>query len=471
MKKSLLLIPLVLLALWAGITWIIGSQTQSGFATTLKEISSKFGPTIGISSIAEESYSRGFLSSMAITKIAYQGKRQKEQKDVYLKFQVWHGPLMMTPEGLKIGAEYVLVTLAKDRLPKEALTIIDEGFNKAEPFEISLLYGFDGKIAVDAEIAPFNSSKEGEPSFKFDGLTSELKTDHNKSFAQGFIKFGALDFQDKKAGSSLSIAAAQVDVDFTNIISQLTGDGTSSVSFPEIKAAFKSGNYSLTDLHFEGSSKQTDGKLNSVSQISIGNFTGPDKGAYAEIFAKMNGSLDIKLEANGMDIESIKKMSEAQKSLADTESKDQTPDIASAKKSKRAYLNAAVTMLQPGYQLKNHIALTTKAGKSEFDVGLEYTSEKPLLELVSFRELLEAVEIALNLRIAKELLPAEAATKIQPAIGMGFIMDVNNFYKGDAILAGGELTVNGKAQPILKNMGPMLDLPIPWEKFGIKKDK
>ena len=75
------------------------------------------------------------------------------------------------------------------------------------------------------------------------------------------------------------------------------------------------------------------------------------------------------------------------------------------------------------------------------------------------------------MQIAKDLIPVASAKQIQPAIAMGFILDKGDFYKGGAILAGGELTVNGKVSPALKQMGPILNMPIPWENMGIKKSK
>ena len=121
--------------------------------------------------------------------------------------------------------------------------------------------------------------------------------------------------------------------------------------------------------------------------------------------------------------------------------------------------------------MKNHIAFTNKSGESKIGLGLEYTGTKPLFELGTILDLLGSVEIALDMQIAKDLIPVASAKQIQPAIAMGFILDKGDFYKGGAILAGGELTVNGKVSPALKQMGPILNMPIPWENMGIKKSK
>ncbi len=470
MKKSLLLIPLVLLGLWAGSTWIIGSYTQNGFSSALEEVNSNLGPKTGVTSLIEESYSRGFLSSKAIAKIAFASKNAAEKKEAFLKLQVWHGPLMMTPEGFKIGAEYALVTLDKDRLPEKTRKILNAGFKGAEPLKLGLFTGFGGKVSIDTEIAPFSSPEEEPNTLNFEGLTLNLQTNINSSFANGKLKFGALNYEDKKAGNLLSIAAAESEMDYKDVILKVAANGTSHIDFPEIKLKSKQGSYELSDLHFESSSKKSDGKLKVSSKIGVGEFKGTGQGKHAETLAKMNGKLNLEFSAEGMDIETLQLMADAQKDLQKAQ-QGKSENSKTKEQATHDYLIAASSLLQPGYKMKNLIVFTNKSGKSELGLGLEYTGKKPLFELASIRELIAALEVAINLQVVKDLIPAPSAEKIKPAVGMGFILDRGELYKGDAILAGGELTVNGKPQPILKNMGPMLDLPIPWEKLGIKKAK
>lgn len=467
MKKFLILIPIFLLLLWAGITWIIGSRTQSAFTLLLEEGNNKFGAA----TVVEESYSRGFLSSEAITKFGLTGEADTEENDVFLKVQVWHGPLMMTPDGLKIGAEYVLVTLAKDRLPEISRKMVDQGFKQAEPFELTLFSGFTGEISIDLKVAEF-ASPEGEVHLlNFKGLAADLKTDSNGSFAIGEFKLGALNYEDKKTGNSFSLAASQGNINFTNIIMQLTGDGSSHADFPEIKVINNGETYTLSDLHFDGSSQQNDGKMEMLSHMSIGNFTGPDKGPYAEIFAKMNGKLEVEAEFKGMDIEALKAMNEAQQKVSKVKFAGEGTDIAAAQKAQFEYFGAIAELLQPGYQMNYLIAFANKNGESEINLNLEYAGENKALDLVTIHELIDSLKIDLKLQILKDLIPPALIEKIKPATAMGFIIEKDSAFEGAATLINGELSVNGKAQPVLKNLGPMLNMPIPWENFGIKKPK
>ena len=190
MKKYLLLIPVVLLVLWAGMTWIIGSHTKSGFTMAIEALNNNLGAASAFTSVTEESYSRGFLSSEAITRIAVAGKPgddkpDTENSDVFLKFKAWHGPLMFTSEGMKIGAEYVVVTLDKGRLPDEIQKIVDEGFKGAEPVKLGVFTGFGGKVAIDAGIAPFLSSSDKTETLEFEGFSAELETSVGGSYARG----------------------------------------------------------------------------------------------------------------------------------------------------------------------------------------------------------------------------------------------------------------------------------------------
>ena len=464
MKKFLILIPLVLLVLWAGLTWIMGSLTQSGFTAAIEELNANLGAATAVTAVSEESYSRGFLSSEAVTKITTGKGAADGNTDIYLKFKAWHGPLMMTSEGMKLGTEYVLVTLNKDSLPDEIRSIVEEGFKGAEPVKLGLFTGFGGKVAVDAEIAPFSSSKPGPETIEFGGLTGEFQTDARTSFAIGKINIGPLTVEDKKAGKLLSIAAGESEMNYTNLVMRVTADGTSHIDFPEIKVTTDGNSYVLKDLHFDNVSKENEGKLDMTSRLSIGSFKGPEKGKYAEIFSRANGNLEMEFDAKGMEIETLKTMAEAQKKMQATQANDERNSEA-AMEAVRNYMIAATALLQPGYQLNNHIAFTNKSGKSEIKLGLEYVGEKKLADLVTVRELVEALKVNLSLQIVKDLIPPALAEQIKPAMAMGFIVDKENAYKGDAILGGGELKLNGQPSPVLQNMSPLLDAPIPWEKI------
>lgn len=469
MKKFLILIPVVLLALWASITWIIGSQTQSGFAFAIEKINENLGAASGLTSVSEESYSRGFLSSQAVTKITNINETDPDKQNAYLNIKAWHGPLMMTPNGLKIGAEYVLVTLDKSRLPEKIQKELDEGFKGAEPVKLGIFTGFGGGMAFDANVSPF-SSDDDEHTIKFEGFSADFQTDINTSFAKGKFNIGAFSANDKNKTGLISAAAASGELDYTDIKGRVSGNGSSYLDFPEFKITSDGNTFAVKGLHLDNVATQSDGKLNSTSKISIGGFKGPDKGPNAEIFSMMNGKLELEMIAEGMDIEALQVMAAAQQKMqiaqAGKEENGETTEQAL-----HDYMIAASQLLKPDLKMKYHAAFTNKSGESKIGLGLEYTSTKPLFELGTILDLLGAVEIALDMQIAKDLIPAASAQQIEPAVAMGFVQDKGAFYKGGAILAGGELTVNGKVSPVLKQMGPMLNMPIPWENMGIKKNK
>ncbi len=302
-------------------------------------------------------------------------------------------------------------------------------------------------------------------------MSADLKTDKNASFAIGEFKLGSLNYEDKNTGTSLSLAASQGNLDFTNIIMKMTGDGSSHADFPEIKVTNNGETYTLSDLRFDGSSKQHEGKLEMLSHMSIGNFTGPDKGPYAEIFAKMSGKFEVEAELKGIQIEALKAINEALQKIEEANSASEDSDIAAAQKAQFEYFGAIAQLLQPGYQMNYLIAFANKSGESEINLNLEYTGENNALDLVTIQELINSLKIDLNLQILKKLIPSTLIEKIKPATAMGFIVEKDTSFEGRAILVNGELSVNGKPQAVLKNLGPMLNVPIPWEKFGIKKAK
>ncbi|MCB1093578.1 MAG: DUF945 family protein, partial [Verrucomicrobiae bacterium] len=169
-KKIVVVVGIVIVgiiaAAWAGATWLYGEGTQSAFA----KIGDSTEDVEHLVTVTPGDYARGFLSSEAVTKISPKGEEETEGKSLSLKHQIFHGPLAITPEGVKPCHSYIVTTLDADALPEEVAEGITKAFGDAEPVTIRLVAEFDGSVSGVIEV-PAVSWSEGGNSGRFGGIT------------------------------------------------------------------------------------------------------------------------------------------------------------------------------------------------------------------------------------------------------------------------------------------------------------
>ncbi|MFT5465237.1 MAG: hypothetical protein ACI8UO_000325 [Verrucomicrobiales bacterium] len=112
MKKILVVLLVLVLVAWLGITWFVGAKTEELLLAQLEKLAKN--PKVDLSSIE---YERGIFSSTATAELAIDGVDLGD--DGQLGIRVFHGPIAFTPDGVKICVDHVVVTHGKVGVPFE----------------------------------------------------------------------------------------------------------------------------------------------------------------------------------------------------------------------------------------------------------------------------------------------------------------------------------------------------------------
>ena len=160
MKKTLLPILALIPAVWAGATWFTSQNSETALDEFMAQSNQQIAETVPFLTIEKTSFDKGFIHSSAqsIVTIAPTlfSKEEAEPVRVGFNHKIYHGPVMMTPNGIKIGTSYILTTLDQSSLTEEVKTIMTTFFGDAEPFVSGVTTGLSERITTDFVVAPFS---------------------------------------------------------------------------------------------------------------------------------------------------------------------------------------------------------------------------------------------------------------------------------------------------------------------------
>jgi len=151
-KKFLLAVLLVIPILWASITWFTSNKTEEVFDGMLAESNQNLSESFPFVKAEKQSFKKGFTSSTAKSVLTLNKKivgNEKEPINIVLDHTIYNGPVMMTPNGVKMGSSYIYTTLDQDSLTTEVKDFLKLLFNGKEPIVSAVQTGINGSVNVD----------------------------------------------------------------------------------------------------------------------------------------------------------------------------------------------------------------------------------------------------------------------------------------------------------------------------------
>ena len=155
--------------------------------------------------IRQSEFSNGWFSSNVKLDVLYT-PLGTDSIALQLKFQISHGPLLLTADGPRLGLAYASITpgIRNDAFE---LAIADIPFSLPD-VALDLLAGFDQSLQIGLSIAPVNySGTEGEVDFA--GLSATLAANSDRS-AELRLLIGELSARESSADSNLTIEAVVI---------------------------------------------------------------------------------------------------------------------------------------------------------------------------------------------------------------------------------------------------------------------
>ena len=485
MKKVLLAILLLIPAVWAGATWFTSSNTEKVFDTMLSDSNQQVTETLPFLKIEKKSFDKGFTSSDAQSTVtldsALFGSEDGSPINVILNHKIYHGPLMMTPNGIKTGSSYTLTTLDKSSLTPEVKEFVTFLFSDEIPFSAGVTTGTSDDVDVDFNMAPlsFNAAKFAaltgsgtagldDMNILFDGINASFSTNAVATYLRGTMDLGEMTISgnegDNKIKATMAASTAKLDIDELYKGSML--DGELSFAIPSYLFSDGEGtDITLSDMRITSSAGESNGLMHGVGTFDIAtlhvkiaddNINFPD--AKIHINFKMDG-----FERAGV-MKLIDVGQEMQKSQFMLFSSDDT-DAAIDESFEHMidYYREAGNLIKQGVKLNSVFNMSNANGSANINLDLNYIDAKPLYDLKMVKDLAAALQGQLSVNIDKNML---AGTPLEEAIAMpimmGFAVEKDQHYESIADLNNGELKLNGKPMPFLDMIG---DQALPWDEI------
>ena len=485
MKKIVVGLALVIPVVWAGILWISSNKTEAVFEEMLAESNQKVADEIPFVKIEKQSFEKGFLTSTAKSLVTLDPEilDNEEPLSLTLKHTIYHGPLMMTPNGIKTGTSYILTTLDQELLSPEAREGIDLLFNGKEPIVSGVLTGLGENVDVDLNVAPVHFDSEqfdAKPGINnseetmiltLDGMSGQFSTNSEGGRIRGILDFGILKILGKDDGKdiNMTMAASVTEMDIDEIYKGSILDGSGEVKIPEISFSDGEGRgLSLEGVTILSASKNQSGVISGVvtidvTQLLIKNIDAP------VVFPE--SSLHMSFGLKGLERKPLKKFIDAGKEMNKSQfvflggdDPQQSSDALTT--TMNSYFNTLGEVLSQGVETNNVFEISNENGNSSVKLDLLYADSKKLLDLGTIKDVIMAFKSQLTISIDKSMI---ADTPMEETIGMplamGFAVDTGEAYEAIVNLNGGELKVNGEVMPVLEMLGSVVDQCLPWGKM------
>ncbi|NOQ65554.1 MAG: DUF945 family protein, partial [Methyloprofundus sp.] len=262
MKKILLSIVFIFSALWAGLTWFAASKTEDVFNKMLVESNQQLAESTAMLSMQKQSFKKGFISSHAKSIIHIRPELLNDAFAIPLEHEIYHGPLMATSAGLKVGTSYIVTSLDLGALNPEKQGIINQVFAGKQALFSTTQTNFDGSFTEFFEISPLTidaaifatlfqlpQSKGSDFNLSLAGIKGEFSSTAKNDYLYANVSTGLLNLSGHDNGENfnLRVAEARVSLDIDELYKGMMLLGRSSLEIPAIHFKSHAGSFSLID--------------------------------------------------------------------------------------------------------------------------------------------------------------------------------------------------------------------------------
>ncbi len=487
MKKILFSLLLLLPALWAGATWFTSNNTEAVLDTMLSNSNEQIAGTLPFLSIEKQSFKKGFTSSSAQSIVTLDAdlfdREDGSPIKITLNHKIYHGPMMMTPNGIKTGSSYTLTTLDQASLPTEAKKLITLLFKGQPPFSAGVTTGTSDDIDVDFNMAPlsYNAAKfvaftgeaaaSDDVNIVFDGMDANFTTNGAASYMRGSMQLGEMTVTGNEDGKEIDMrmSASTANIDIDELYKGSLLDGKIEFFIPTY--AFSDGegtDITLSDMRIASSAGDSNGLMHGEGTFDIATLhinTSDNSFNFPDAKIHFGFGMDGLERAGIMKLIDVgQELQTSQVMLFSSDDIDTSSEIMIEKM--LAYYREAGNLIKQGVSVNSVLNISNANGKAGIKLDLDYIDTKELYALKTVKALATALQGKLAINIDKSIL---AGTPLEESIAMpimmGFAVEKDNVYESVAALNNGELKVNNNAMPFLEMLG---DQPLPWDEiFGM----
>ena len=452
----------VVIVLWVVAALVIGGGTKPALEMALEEAQVSSGGTISSAELVD--YKKGMASSEGRSKFVV-GPPNEEGVEIFLNHKIFHGPLMMTPSGMKVGTSHTVTTVDLESLPDSVKANVDRGFVSKTPLIVNVTTGFKSS-ARDFEIAEYNNRIKSEDGSSarvvFDGVSGTM-TWLGGTTSKGDMKLGQLKIS-SDSGMELALEPGTASMNGRKMVDGMMLDGDMRMELPRLSFKQEGISVAISDLVLsQNSSSSENGKAAITQTLSTGEIRLPKGEEFVSAQSLISKGVEMEFSMAEMDVEQLKAMAETARELQKKQSAA-ADDPEAAEKVAMEQLKIMLEMVQPGMELGIGLDLRGDAGRSTVDIDLKWVSGDPLVKGPDVKRLISGIRADV-----KAVLPA----KLMEDPGMGMIIGMAADQKalvvgeekieGTASLIHSSATLNGETFPLKEMLGPMMDMPLDWD--------
>ena len=509
-----ILIVLVLLA-WFGTTFAISTLSEKGIRD---HFTSNEGVPYSLSS-----YDRGLLSSDNVIEI------QEEDGDgdapLFLKTKLYHGPLALTPDGLKPGFSYSITTLDLEKISPELSVLIKDVFNGKDPVALKIATGFGKNRELKLNLAAADYEQDGL-TVRFDGGDGKMDVSGDGDEFSGEIDLSPLLLKSGQDGN-FSIRTGQSTIDFEvakpgrmalegtigrgriQALRSESEGGQFSLEYDDMKMSsdFKATNkaypnvafgkgkfvlprigvnagptvFALNDMEISQLAEQKDGKYHAQIEYEIGSVESTN-----EMLKSLDKkSINLKAGLTGISMEVAEKLAEFNRANQAANLRALRAGMSGQKGGSQAQMEMmAEKAPELGKTILEGIAKGTGVflslnlqengqPSSLIDLSLLYHGASKLTDLTTVGQIIDAIAVKANIELEKEMVDSNPMLGVMLAgyIEAGMVQEKNGKFVFAADLAKSKLSIHGQETPFIQALGPKLEEKVEWDAMleGISK--
>ena len=418
--------------------------------------------------ITRQSCDSGILSSNSRIQLSVD-RENNEALIVDVDLDIYHGPLMLTPRGLKLGAYYIAFTpdIAALLEEKEEAQEFLEGFAERKPLSGGFLLNLWGGQSFDLALAPFNFSEDGKSVSLENGIVGAFSSDDSFSRLKGIVTLGAFSVEDEDEALTIDVAASTLAMNITEIYAGSMLTGELDYTLDSVIA-----NYEGSEHRIDGIALRSVSDKNSAGLYGNANFTMDSITSSGYSFKEMFGEpLNFRLDFNyeGLNEQATREFAEINQKLnrqmyVALLSDEEMSDLEGfSEENIQAYMLAIAALVEQGLKFDYGFTLGKGDASSGLNFVFDWVDANGLMNKKTVREVLAAFQADVKVNVDKAFFSGtDFESMAQMPVMMGYAVATEQGIESQALFNRGELLLNGEPVPYMEMMGADLDEVLPW---------
>lgn len=470
MKKILPLGLLVLVGLWVLGLIFFGRAAEIKVDDKIAELNNDLMEHSVPVSITKHSYESGFLSSHSRIQLIID-RENSDALAIDVDLDIYHGPLMLTPSGLKLGAYFIAFTPDMAALlgeKKGAKQFLD-GFAERKPLSGDFLLNLWGGQSFGLALAPFNFSEDGQSVSLENGIVGAFSSDDKFSRLKGTVKLGAFSVEDEDEALTIDIAASTLTMNITEIYAGSMLTGELEYTLDSVITNSKGSDHRVDGITLRSVSDKNDAGLYGNANFIMKSISSDDDNFNAMFSEPLNFRLDVNYE--GLNEQATREFAEINQKLnrqmygALLSDEEMSDHKALSEENIQIYMLAIAALVEQGLKFDYGFTLGKGDASSGLNVVFDWVDADGLMDKKTGREVLTAFQVDVKANVDKAFFGGTDFEEMaQMPVMMGYAVVTEQGIESQALFNRGELLLNGKPVPYLEKLGAALDEELPWAK-------